>query len=269
MLKLHFGLGNAKLAEFIATFSLPAGWTCPCANECLSKSDRFTGRITDGPETRFRCFAATNESRATTVRNARWRNFELLKKARTVQGMADLIQRSLPFGVQKIRMHVSGDFFSEVYFLAWLNVAANNPAILFYGYTKRCGFMAKYAKQMPENFRLTASLGGKEDSLIVKHNLKYAEVVFSTEEARRKGLEIDHDDSHAFTGDKPFALLLHGTQPKSTPAGEAWIIIRKTIGGYDRNKTNMRNARPEKPVKVVITKRLSVRKSPKKEMVLH
>jgi hypothetical protein len=264
MIKLYFGFGNSKLADFVATFSLPAGFTCPCASECLSKSDRFTGQITDGPETRFRCFAATNEARATTVRNARWRNFELLKKARTVQGMADLIQQSLPFGVQKVRIHVSGDFFSETYFLAWLNVAVNNPAIVFYAYTKRCGFMAKYRKQLPSNFRLTASKGGKEDSLIVKHNLKYAEVVFSTEEARRKGLEIDHDDSHAIDSKESFALLLHGTQPAGTTAGEAWKEIKKTVGGYDRNKNNSRAVRPEKSVQIVITKRAVIRK---KELV--
>jgi hypothetical protein len=254
MLKLTFGIGNSKLSDFIATFSLPAGWTCPCAKECLSKSDRFTGNITDGINSRFRCFAASGEARATTVRVARWRNFEALKKAKTIQNMANLIQCSLPFGVQKIRMHVSGDFFSEEYFLAWLNVAINNPAVTFYGYTKRCSFMVKYRKKTPANFILTASKGGTEDALIEKHKLKYAEVVFSPEEARRKGLELDHDDSHAFNGNKPFALLLHGTQPKGSLAGEAWKEIMRLIGGYSRNK---RNARVEKRVELFVGKILT------------
>ena len=254
MNKLMFGMGNSKLSDFIATFSLPAGWTCPSAKECQSRTDRFTGKITDGKNCRFRCFAASNECRATTVRNARWRNFEYLKKARSVQGMADLIQRSLPFGVQKVRLNVSGDFYSESYFLAWLNVAIANPAVIFYGYTKRCSLMVKYRKQAPANFILTASKGGTEDSLIEKHNLKYAEVVFSTEEARRKGLELDHDDSHAFTGNKPFALLLHGTQPVNTDANEAWKEIKRTVGGYNRDK---RNARVEKRVHLIITKPLT------------
>jgi len=46
-------------------------------------------------------------------------------------------------------------------------------------------------------------------------------VVFSEEEAAKLGLEIDHDDSHAYKGDKSFALLLHGTQPKGTMAAKA------------------------------------------------
>lgn len=239
---LYFSTDNAKLAKFIATFSLPAGWTCPMAHRCLSKSDRFTGKITDGPDTHFRCFAATGEARATTVRNARWRNLDLLQKAKTVQGMADLIQASLPVGVQYVRVHVSGDFFSENYFKAWLNVAINNPKIIFYAYTKSLHFWVKYKKQIPKNFRLTASKGGKLDSLIVKHRLKFAEVVFSSEEARRKGLEIDHDDSHAIDSKKPFALLLHGTQPADTTAAEAWKVIMRLVGGYSRNRKRQETA---------------------------
>lgn len=250
--KLYFSLGNSKLSAAIATFALPAGHACPFAGECLSKSDRFTGQITDGPDCRFRCFSATNEARATSVRNARWRNWELLKKAKTVQGMADLIQNSLPFGVQYVRIHVAGDFFSETYFKAWLNVALNNPAIIFYAYTKSLKYWVKYRQLIPSNFRLVASKGGKLDSLIERHNLPYAEVVFSTEEARRKGLEIDHDDSHAIKADKPFALLLHATQPVGTPAAEAWKVIMRTIGGYTK-KRQRGEALPAKSVKILVS----------------
>ncbi len=58
---LKFGNGNSKLAEGIFTFSLPAGHFCPFANECKSKASRKDGTITDGPNTTFRCFAASNE----------------------------------------------------------------------------------------------------------------------------------------------------------------------------------------------------------------
>jgi hypothetical protein len=237
MNKLFFGLGNAKLSTAIATFALPAGYACPGANECLCKSDRFTGKITDGPESRFRCFSAMNEARATTVRNARWRNFELLQKAKTVQGMANLINASLPAFVNYVRLHVSGDFFSETYFLAWLNVALANPKITFYTYTKSLAFLVKYKTRLPANLRIVASKGGKFDSLIAQHNLVSAEVVFSPEEARRKGLDIDHDDSLAIKADKSFALLLHGTQPVKSLANEAWKVIRRTIGGYNRKRS--------------------------------
>ena len=248
--KLFFGAGNAKLSEFIGTFSLPSGWTCPSANECLCKANRSTGLLTDGPETKFRCFAASQEALFANVRTARWNNFELLKAAKTVQGMADLIHNSLPLGIAKVRVHVSGDFFNETYFKAWLNVAAANPALIFYGYTKQLQYLVKFREVMPKNFRFVASKGGMQDKLIAKYKLVSAEVVFSTEEARRKGLEIDHDDSHAIAATKSFALLLHGTQPAGSVAGEAWTVIKRLIGGYNAKKKNM--LRTAKPIELVV-----------------
>jgi hypothetical protein len=252
MEKLFFGRGNAKLSTAIALFSLPAGHACPGASECLCKSDRYTGKLTDGPESRFRCFAATSEARATNVRNARWRNMELLLQAKTVQGMADLIQNSLPFGINFIRLHDAGDFFNETYFKAWLNVAIANPALTFYTYSKSLAFLVKYRAQLPANFRIVASKGGKFDALIAKHNLVSAEVVFSTEEARRKGLAIDHDDSLAIKCDKSFALLLHGCQPAGSLAGEAWKVIMRTVGGYVRNRNRGGVTVPPRSVKLAI-----------------
>lgn len=165
--------------------------------------------------------------------------------------MADLIHRSLPIGITHVRIHVSGDFFNENYFKAWLNVAANNPKIVFYAYTKSLHFWVKHKKSIPKNFRLTASKGGKMDFLISEHRLKYAEVIFSEQEAIDKGLELDHDDSHAIEGKKPFGLLLHGTQPAGTDASKAWELIKKSIGGYSRK--NPVRTQPKQSIKLVLS----------------
>src|SRR5262245_21664494 len=121
--RLFFGRGNAKLDGAIFTFSLPAGHSCPYARECLSRAGKLTGHIEDGPHTRFRCYAASMEARRPSVRDSRWRNYELLKKARTKEGMARLILRSLSALAGVVRVHDSGDFFSQSYFDAWLEVA--------------------------------------------------------------------------------------------------------------------------------------------------
>ena len=250
--KLQFAIGNSKLALSIANFSLPAGWTCPFAKECLSKSNPLTGKIIDGEHCRFRCFAATNEARATTVRNARWRNFHILRDSRSVEKMGQVIQDSLPPNMDKIRTHVSGDFWSEKYFLAWVNVAMNNPMKTFYGYTKALPFIVKYKKYLPSNFRFVASKGGTHDHLIAKHHLVFAEVVLSFEEADEKGLEIDHDDSLAFSGKKSFALLIHATQPAGTPSAAAWSKLKRDgVGGYKKNKASRHIIVP-KPIKLFI-----------------
>lgn len=236
-IKLKFGFGNSKLSNSITTFSIPAGYTCPFAKECHSKANRLTGKVVDGKHCQFRCFAASQEALYSNVRKQRWYNFELLKENKTVENIGQLIQSSIPNNTSIIRIHVSGDYFSETYFLAWLNVAINNPRIIFYGYTKALPYLVKYKKVIPSNFRLTASKGGTHDHLIKKHNLKFAEVVFSESEAQDKDLCIDHDDGLAIYGDKSFALLLHSTQPAGTPAAKAWENIRRNgIGGYSKDK---------------------------------
>jgi hypothetical protein len=85
--------------------------------------------------------------------------------------------------------------------------------------------------------KLNASLGGKQDGLVSMYNLKYVEVCYSEAEAGDKGLEIDHDDSHAYAHDEPFALLIHGTQPKGSKAAKAKSLLAKEgWTGYRKDK---------------------------------
>lgn len=217
---LKFQQGNAKLGKNIFTFSLPAGHACPFANECLSKADKFTGKLTDGPNTQFRCFAASAEAVYPNVRIARWHNFDLLKKLSTVEA-TNLILQSLPKKANIVRIHVSGDFFNESYFLAWLQVAKLRPNVLFYAYTKSLIYWVNYIKEIPSNLVLNASEGGKLDAQILEHGLKFAKVVYSPEEAEKLGLSIDHTDEAAYKTKESFALLIHGQQPKGSKASQS------------------------------------------------
>ena len=106
-----------------------------------------------------------------------------------------------------IRIHVSGDFFNINYLKAWILVAQRNPNLTFYAYTKSLTYWIEELNNIPVNLKLTASKGGKNDHLIEQYNLKFAQVVYSIEEAEQLGLEIDHDDSHAFSGNKSFAFF--------------------------------------------------------------
>jgi hypothetical protein len=242
--KLKFGRGNAKLAGDIYTFSLPAGHACPGALRCMAKADQKTGKLHDGPSQTFRCFAAGDESRFPNVRRLRWHNFNLLK-GKTREGMAALILDSLPTDASLVRLHVAGDFFSDTYFLAWMDVAKAKPEILFYTYTKSIPVWLRNRSCVPANFKLTASEGGKHDDLIESESLKSARVLFSIEEARDLGLEIDHDDSHAYASDKSFARLLHGKQRKETPAAKAMSALRRA--GYKGYSKKPRRKQTEDP----------------------
>lgn len=220
------------------SLDLLSGHFCPFADKCLSKAVEKDGRFTiqDGPNTEFRCFSASQEVIFPAVRKARTHNSELLRKARTRHAIFNLLIESMPKNLGICRFHVAGDMFSPAYFQAWLDVAEENPDRLFYGYTKSIPYwIANKARvdSLP-NFVLTASYGGRRDDLITEHNLRFARVILAEADAGK--LPIDHDDSHAadpLQKRQSFALLIHGIQPKNTPAAAALKAL-KGKGSYKR-----------------------------------
>ena len=236
---LHFSKGNAKLGKGTLVFSLPAGKTCPGALHCKSfAAVDINGKrsIVDGKETIFRCFAASSEVQYDQVFNNRSDNMQQVVNAIQDGSIVDLIDDSIKLHITKtiklVRIHESGDFFSLEYLLAWLEVAERNPSIKFYAYSKSLEYFVDL--ELPSNFYITASKGGKFDHLI-DHFERYSVVVADEQEAESLGLSVDHDDSHCF-GDKPFALLVHGTQPKGSKLGAA-IRQRRAKGlhaGYNQ-----------------------------------
>ena len=237
---LKFGEPNAKLKKLakklklkLKTFSLPAGHTCPGAKDCLSRADRETGKIHDGPDTVFRCFAASGEARSPSLRKAVWHNFDLIKDSLSnswrynkdkVEQLKNLILNSLPV-CDIVRVHVGGDYFSKDYLMAWVEVAKAKPEVVFYSYSKSLTFFKDV--ELPKNLILTGSRGGRFDDMIDELGWKEAVVVYSEDEAADLGLEIDHDDEHAAFGSQNFGLLIHGTQPKGSAASQALQAIKK------------------------------------------
>ena len=242
MKKLKFSPGNAKI-KGIPSLSLLSGYACPAADKCLAKVDIVTKKLIDGPNQIYRCFSASQEVQYPNVFDQRKHNFDLLRACKTSEEMADLIQNSLPVTKKKIiRLHVAGDIFSERYLIALIQVCKNNPDLLFYSYTKSLGYWVKHIDEIPENFKLNASKGGKLDHLIDQYNLKYVQVVSSPEEAAKLGLECDHDDTHAYAQDKSFAILIHGTQKAGSQMGKAKASLRKRgILGYSRKTDKTSN----------------------------
>jgi hypothetical protein len=184
-------------------FNLPAGHTCPQANECLMKADKETGKMVNGPNQRFRCYAAAAE-RFPGVRDARWRNLEAVKKAKDIVA---LINPAIPKKADRIRIHGSGDFFKQSYFDAWVEIARLNPDKLFWAFTKSVQLWVKRKDDLPQNFIMQASRGGKKDHLIDEYSLKSATVFRTLEEAINSGMPIDIDDTYACSNQGSFALV--------------------------------------------------------------
>jgi hypothetical protein len=238
---LNFSKGNAKLGTHTLIFNLPAGKTCPGAMFCKSFAavdSNGKRKIVDGAHTEFRCFAASSEVQYDAVFENRANNLQLIVDALKTDSAADLINDSIQASrtrkTQLVRIHESGDFFNLAYLNAWIEVAKRNPDLKCYCYSKSLEFFM--AKALPANFYLTASYGGKFDYLIDEGFFtRYSKVFMTEDDANAAGLEVDHDDSHCF-GDKPFALLVHGTQPKGSEWGKAIRQRRKNkqFSGYSK-----------------------------------
>jgi hypothetical protein len=247
---IKWSQGNIKLPDRIIHMSLPSGYTCPSALACLTKANANTGKITDGKDQEYRCYASMQEARHSGLRNLRWHNFKILKPLSS----KDMF-KTLKVSLQKlhddyiinhdqrpiVRAHIGGDFFNEDYFLAWIKLAESFKPTWFYSYTKRLDLWVKHIKNIPLNFELNASKGGKQDHLISDFNLKCAQVVYSIEEAELKGLKIDHDDGLAYRRGTDFAQLIHGCQPKGSKASKALIALKKESGwtGYNKDTKKM------------------------------
>jgi hypothetical protein len=235
--------GNAKINKKVYTFSLPAGQSCPGALHCLTKVCPKTLKLTEGKENRFRCYAAVQEAMYPQVRKVRWYNFNLLKECSTIEEIVNLISSSLPVKAKVIRIHVAGDFFSLNYFKAWIIVAKNNPHILFYAYTKSMQYYVQVMNSIPNNLKITPSLGGKWDYLIFKNNLHYAKVVERPLIAKALGLPINKTDWHPQQGNIKFALVIHGQQRANTNLSRLWkkqidIKYKNKISNYFKNYNN-------------------------------
>lgn len=241
---LKFSAANVKIeklksvpgvAPFLAnkrkvySFDLLSGWSCPFAKDCLSKVRDVEGKLKliDGPHTQFRCFSASQEVIYRNAYNLRSGNFNGLR-GKSLGDMIDLIATAMPRNLGVCRIHVAGDFFSPVYYAAWVEIANRNPDRLFYAYTKSLPYWRDYPP--PANLVLTASKGGRCDNLIQECGFRYSQVVYSESEAVELGLEIDHDDSHAADPTKrgdSFALLIHGVQPAGSEASKAIKELKK------------------------------------------
>jgi hypothetical protein len=65
---------------------------------------------------------------------------------------------------------------------------------------------------------------------------RYSVVVKNDAEAEELGLEVDHDDSHCYKQDGPFALLVHGNQPAGSEFRKAIDQRKKSkqFVGYNK-----------------------------------
>jgi hypothetical protein len=191
-LYLKWSFDNKKLKKTnTVSFNLPAIESCPQAGICATV-----------------CYATQGAYVYPNVKNARRFNFEQAKGPRwnfenpLIHDLGLIKQTS-------IRLHDSGDFFSQAYLNIWFKVITLFPEKQFYAYTKslHLDFSNK-----PDNFTLIQSFGGKLDHLIQLD--KPHSKIFDNDASRMLADYCDGnvDDSPAQRGELNIGLVYHGTK---------------------------------------------------------
>jgi hypothetical protein len=206
--------GNSELrADGIFTWTLPALATkldnglnvlvCPnagaCAQLCYARSGTYNFSNVKAAHNRNLELVMTDNDWSKTMVN------ELKSKRYQPTGIKaryfDLVDQSsltlfqldwLLTGGKAVRVHDSGDFFTREYFENWLLIAQQIPNVLFYAYTKEVKMTKEY--ELPENFILIYSMGGKQDHLIDVEVDRHAEV-FPTMDALLEAGYVDQEAS--------------------------------------------------------------------------
>ena len=107
--------GNAKLSPLIGAWSITAGM-------------EVCGRICKG------CFAMKEQKRWATVRTGRDYRYQISQEDTFINQMNTEIAKSK---FTMIRVHASGEFYSQDYVNKWVRIAKANTEKVFYAYTKR------------------------------------------------------------------------------------------------------------------------------------
>lgn len=196
--RLKWSFRNRKVSKLDAVaFGIPAlksetGFiTCPMAGACAAI-----------------CYARQGSYTWEPVRRAREANLAAIREG-VHQFAADAIADLSHIKASIVRIHDSGDFFSQDYLDAWIFIARKFPEKTFYAYTKSLHLDFSFA---PKNLKITQSFGGKLDSRI--DVARPHSRIFATDKARRSARYIDgnNNDLQAIKGKTRIGLVYHGTR---------------------------------------------------------
>lgn len=118
--------------------------TCPFADKCVKY-----------------CYAQKGAYNWGNVKPAFERRYEISKQDDFVEIMVSEILKKK---VDYLRIHDSGDYYSNEYIYKWFAIANALPHVRFYSYTKSIPLFLD--KKIPENLDIIFSEGSKKDELI-------------------------------------------------------------------------------------------------------
>jgi len=185
--------GNSKLLkDGIVSINLPPVITCPSAGDCK----RY-------------CYACIGLQAMGNAKQKRLNTLEIFK--RSPKEFKDIcIQEIKRVKAKTVRFHDSGDIFSLRYLKTLCDICESMPEIKFYAYTKSLKILAKFGwDNLPLNFKIIQSYGGKNDSLIDRD--KPFALVLGIGEAIPVGfIDGSESDLPSATYATKIALPIHG-----------------------------------------------------------
>lgn len=111
----------------------------------------------------------------------------------TTEHLTLWVESWITIGGQAVRIHDSGDFFSEDYLQQWIDLSWEFPDILFYAYTKEVSLIRKLREEFPSNFLICYSMGGREDHLLDPDRDRHADVFPDLESITAAGYMSQHE----------------------------------------------------------------------------
>ena len=190
-LKKSSKLNNASIYAFdIPAYKTKTGKiTCPFAKDCIKY-----------------CYAQKGAYTWSPAQNKHNENYKATKLNNFIDIVQDEINRKRK--ITHIRVHSSGDYYSPKYLDKWLTIARNNPNIIFYSYTKSIPLVNKV--NLPKNYLMIYSEGGKQDNLINKNEHRHAKIFNNEKELLKAGyIDASGDDLLALTPNKKVGLIFH------------------------------------------------------------
>lgn len=165
--------------------------TCPFAGSCA----KF-------------CYAQKGAYSWGNVKPAFKARYMLTKDENFVEIMVEEIKKKK---MEYLRVHDSGDYYSRGYIAKWLEVMKRLPEVRFYSYTKSHSLFE--GLDLPENFDMIKSVGGKHDDRINPETDRHAFIFDSKEELEDAGyVDASKNDLMAtkwFNENNKVGLILH------------------------------------------------------------
>ena len=132
--------GNSKLDKSILMFDTLAGKNGTCKTDC------------------YKCYAMKAQNQYSQTNLFRSINTELAKREPEILKALIIKQIKKSKGITTIRIHSSGEFFSQEYINLWCDIIKMFPDLKFYTYTKRMNDFDFSEIKAQANFNLINSM---------------------------------------------------------------------------------------------------------------